>query len=55
MLCEGGVLQEYEFLYHNTAMASWRNVYMHTQSAMSIQRGEQTILYIDIKSIHVYF
>ena len=51
MLCEEGVQQKYELI----AMASWRNVYMHTQSAMSIQRGEQTILYIHIRNIHVYF
>ena len=48
MLYEEGVLKKYELI----AMASWRNVYMHTQTAMSIQRGEQTILYINIRSIH---
>ena len=47
MLCEEGVQQKYELI----AMASWRNVYMHTQSALWIQRGERTKLYIDIRSI----
>ena len=43
MLFEDGVLQKYEFLHNIIAMTSWRNVYMHTQSALSIQRGERTI------------
>ena len=45
MLCEDGVLQKYEFLHNIIAMASWKNVYMHTVSTVNTKRWiEQTIL-----------